>query len=326
MVQCADMSVPNDVRTDCEQPAEEPTGPTGLVFDIKRFAIHDGPGIRTTVFLKGCPLTCLWCHNPESQARGPEILYSPDSCIACGQCVIVCPQGCHTLVDGIHHYDRTLCKQCGRCTEECYAQALELAGKPMTVDQVMEEVSRDLPFYETSQGGMTISGGEPMVQFPFTRALLMRARELGIHTCLDTTGVAPSNRYRELTEWVDLYLYDLKETDPERHRRTTGAPLETVLDTMKAIDRWGSAMILRCPVIPGLNARPDHFEAIGRLAETLTHLVEINILPYHALGISKTERLGKKPRLSDVDFPEDEMVEEWIQMVQRHTRVPVRRG
>jgi len=324
------MSVRNQPSSSTEtktaRRSDERSPVTGLVFDIKRFAIHDGPGIRTTVFLKGCPLTCLWCHNPESQSRDPEILYSPDQCIACGHCAAVCPHGCHTMVEGVHEYDRTLCKQCGLCTEECYSQALELAGRPMTVEQVLEEVLRDRPFYETSDGGMTVSGGEPMVQFSFAKALLTQAKDQGIHTCLDTTGVAPVARYRELTDLVDLYLYDLKETDPERHKMTVGAPLDIVLENMKEIDRLGSSMILRCPIIPGLNARPDHFEAIGKIADSLKQIVEINILPYHALGVSKTERLGKEPVLRDVAFPEDEVVEQWIEMVQRHTSVPVRQG
>jgi pyruvate formate lyase activating enzyme len=264
----------------------------GLVFDILKFAIHDGPGIRTTVFLKGCPLDCLWCHNPESKDDRVEISYLPAKCVGCGACVAACPRGFHRLADGLHVYDRTACERCGACAVGCYARAIEQVGHLREVGEVLAEVLRDRPFYETSGGGMTISGGEPLAQFGFTRELLARARAEGLHTALDTCGFAPQARYAELLPLVDLFLYDIKTTDPVRHRELTGQPLELIHANLRFLSDSGARLFLRCPLVPGVNDSDAELAGIAALANDLAGVEEIDVAPYHPLGVSKAGRMG----------------------------------
>lgn len=298
-----------------------------IVFDIKKFAIHDGPGIRTTVFLKGCPLKCVWCHNPESQGGMPEISFLDGKCIRCGYCVEICPGKCHSITEEGHFFERGVCQKCGKCAEECYSEALEVIGKNMSVREVMDEVMKDAPFYETSKGGLTVSGGEPMMQFDFTMALLREAKKNKLHTCLDTSGFAPFDKYEKILDLVDIFLYDLKETDSAKHEEFTGAPLEPILKNLKLLDQNGAKLILRCPVIPGFNDREEHLRQIGETAEALDNILEINVHPYHPLGKSKSSRIGKEYPLTELEsFVEDEVIERWIEKIKTHTSVPVTRN
>ena len=295
---------------------------SGIVFDIQKFSIHDGPGIRTTVFLKGCPLRCLWCHNPESQSARPELLFSPEKCIGCGYCFKACPNQAHKMKDGLHIIDRSLCVSCGKCTEECYCGANSLAGKTMSVEAVMDEVLKDKPFYVNSGGGMTLSGGEPMNQFEFSRELLRSAKQNGLHTCMETCGFASAEHFLTIVPLVDLFLFDLKETDPLLHHKYTGVLPDRILENLHVIDNAGAKCVLRCPIIPGLNDREDHFRNIGRIAETLSNLSEINIMPYHPLGDSKLARLGREFSFQSI-YPDELRVRSWIGAVQQHTSIPV---
>ena len=230
---------------------EDAPGVTGRVFDIQRFSLHDGPGIRTTVFLKGCPLRCLWCHNPEGISASPTVSFLPEKCMACGECVRICAHGAHRLEasdpsdsKAIHVYDRETCQECGECAEFCDTGTLEFVGRPMTVEEVMKEVKQDRAFYLTSGGGMTISGGEPLAQIDFTLALLRAAREQGIHRCVETAGFASWERLRAILPMVNLFLFDCKETDAQRHAEFTGQSNRIILENLRALHAAGAKVEL----------------------------------------------------------------------------------
>ncbi len=286
---------------------------TGMIFDIQKFSIHDGPGIRTTVFVKGCPLRCRWCHNPESNTLARELSFMPDKCIGCGYCFAHCPDERHRMVDGKHTIERQGCRVCGSCTEQCYAEALELVGREATVQDVIAEVMRDEPFYKTSGGGLTISGGEPLMQIGFTGALLRAAKENGLHCCVETSGFGPFAAIQRIAPMVDLFLYDVKETDPDRHVEFTGVPNGPILENLRRLHDLGAEILLRLPIVPGFNDRDDHFRAVAELAATLPRLQGVEIMPYHRLGESKLQRLGKEAAGRAVaETPSAEQINSWI--------------
>ncbi len=296
-----------------------------LIFNIQRFSVNDGPGIRTNVFFKGCPLNCLWCHNPESKSVKPELGFVVSKCIGCGHCLTQCPGRCHTMEHGEHVIDRTKCLACRACERFC-AGALEIMGREMTVDEVLSEVMKDEIFYKTSNGGMTVSGGEPMIQFPFITELLRAAKDRGLTCCMETCGFAAWARFEEIMPFVDLFLYDVKETDPARHREYTGADNALILENLRRLDGAGAKTVLRCPIIPGLNDRDDHFAAVARLADSLKNVQGIDIEPYHPLGKTKCENLGRDYPLAGLSFPDKAQVQAWIDALAAQTRVPVRQG
>ena len=300
--------------------------PTGMIFDMQRFSVHDGPGIRTTVFLKSCPLRCAWCHNPEGQELEVEISFLPDRCIGCGSCFTICPNGCHILKNDTHVFLRDRCERCGLCTGECYAQALERVGKEVTVAEVVDEVMKDKPFYDTSGGGMTLSGGEPLAQREFSIALLREAKRRDLHTCVETCGHGSYGGLESMLRFVDILFYDFKESDPEKHREYTGVPNLRILENLQRLDAVGAVIFLRCPIIPGMNDRNEHFEAIADLANRTTSIRQIDVIPYHPLGKSKSERIGKEYPLPDESFTDDDEVNRWVAYIQERTEIPVKRS
>ena len=264
----------------------------GMIFDIQRFSLHDGPGIRTTVFLKGCLLHCLWCHNPEAVSARPQLGYRADLCDHCLACVGVCPKAAHYAMDGAHVYDRAMCQVCGMCVEACSRQALRIFGQGMTIDEVMAIVERDRAYYVRSGGGLTLSGGEPLAQFGFSRGLLERARQAGIHTCLETCGAAPRRRFAELLPLVDIFLFDYKATDPRFHRDLTGVDNRLILSNLHWLLEQGAQVVLRCPLVPGVNDHPEHLRAIASLSNLDPAPTRIEIMAYHDLGRTKAEQVG----------------------------------
>ena len=276
---------------------------TGVVTDIQRFSLHDGPGIRTTVFLKGCNLRCGWCHNPETLRPGPELQLIPDKCIGCGACLEACPHGAQVMEDGRRAFRRELCRACGSCAEVCYAEALVLVGREMTVDEVLREVLRDRLYYANSGGGLTISGGEPLCQHDFTLALLRRARDEGLHTAVETNADWPWEQLASLLGVTDLVMMDIKTMDPAAHRKWTGASNERVLDNARRLAADGVDLVVRTPVVPGVNDTPGEIARVADFLRDLANVRYYELLPYHPLGAGKYESLGMEYAFADVRRP-----------------------
>ncbi len=283
--------------------------PSGTIFDIRRFSVHDGPGLRTTVFFKGCPLRCYWCHNPESQHRRRESLYWPERCLGCQSCVAACPQGAIRWEHDRPVLDETKCMLSGECVKVCYAEARQIAGRTMTVAEVMSEIERDVSFYDSSGGGVTFSGGEPLLQAGFLKALLEACRSSEIHTALDTSGFATWATLERIHSLVDLFLYDVKLMDPVRHRKYTLVFNHRILDNLRRLASLGRPVILRMPIIPGINDDPENLRLTGALASELG-LRRIDLLPYHAAATGKYERLHRAYRLPRLQTPPDERMAE----------------
>jgi pyruvate formate lyase activating enzyme len=283
----------------------------GRIFDVQRFSLHDGPGIRTTVFLKGCPARCLWCHNPESQSFAPEVLVVETRCVSCGTCQTVCPHGAPPPGSG-------LCTACGACVEACPAGARRLAGRETTVDAVMEEVLRDRVFYEESGGGVTFSGGEPLAQPEFLRALLRVCRDAGIRTAVDTCGFAPRDRLLALAPLVDLFLFDVKLVDDARHRALTGLPVAPILGNLEALVATHENVWIRVPVVPGHTDAEEDVAATAGLVAGLAGVRQVSLLPYHPTGAAKARRLGRDYPLQALAPPSPERLAQLAALFHEH--------
>jgi len=263
----------------------------GSIFDIKRYAIHDGPGIRTTVFFKGCPLRCTWCHNPESWDSAAQLWYRAGRCIRCGRCVAVCEQHAISLRDEGPVTDVAKCVRCGRCVETCLAGAREIVGRDMTVAAVVDEVAKDTIFYDESGGGVTFSGGEPLMQPEFLVTLLDSCRQLDIHTAVDTTCHADPMVVRTAAERANLFLCDLKHMDPRRHREFTGEDNRLILENIRLLSDMGKEIMIRIPIVPGFNDDQANIKMTGEFAASLGTVIGIDILPYNKGGTEKAKRL-----------------------------------
>jgi glycyl-radical enzyme activating protein len=266
----------------------------GLILNIQRFSTHDGPGVRTTVFLKGCTNNCTWCHNPESIRPKPEVQVFPEHCIGCGRCLEVCPAGAHQLVDGEKVYHRQRCQHCGRCVEECFSGALVRAGRFLEAEEVMAQILEDAPYYRHSQGGATFSGGEPLMQREFLLELLHRCRAQGVHTAVETAGNYPWTFLAELLPSIDLVMYDLKLADPEKHRHYIGNDGERVRANLLLLGTSGKPLIVRTPVVGGVNDTPEEISGIARFIADFPELLYYELLPYHTLGQAKLQSLGSR--------------------------------
>jgi pyruvate formate lyase activating enzyme len=267
---------------------------TPLIFDIKRYAINDGPGIRIVIFLKGCNLNCSWCHNPESISTVMERMYASAKCIKCGTCVKACPEKAITLTaDGIIT-DTDLCQMNGSCAEVCPTKALEISGKPMSVAEIMNEIEKERVFFDQSGGGVTFSGGEPLLQSKFLIELLDECGKRGIHRAVDTAGLANTEIILDVAKRTDLFLYDLKLMDSEKHRKWVGVPNEKILENLKVLAETGVKIIIRIPLVGGVNDDAENMEATARFVAQLSgEEKEINLLPYHKIAQTKYQKLGR---------------------------------
>ncbi len=271
----------------------------GLIFDIQRFAIHDGPGIRTLVFMKGCPLRCPWCQNPESMAGEPEISYFASNCIACNACSERCAQGAIAVAgDGARAIDRARCNLCGKCLDTCYAGAINIVGRYLTVAEVLAEAQRDRRFYDNSGGGVTFSGGEPTAQPVFLEAALAAAHAADLRTAIETCGYVRWDTLARILRHTDLALYDIKHMDPVAHRRLTGVPNDLILANLRRIDALGVPVRVRLPLVPGYNDALANVHATAAFVAGLRHAQALDILPYHRLGEPKWRQLGRAYELS----------------------------
>ena len=284
---------------------------TGVVFRIARFAVHDGPGIRTTVFLKGCPLRCWWCHSPESQSPLPELALRPERCLACGTCLPFCPRQAIGIDGTSFITDRERCEACGACADACPAGAREIVGTRWTPDQLLAEIEKDVLFYDESGGGVTFSGGEPTMQSEFLIAMLTQCRARRIHTVVDTCGLAPEATFRAIAGLADLFLFDLKAMDDRLHREVTGASNARILANLSMLGELGRNVRVRFPLIPGINDDEGHVLALGRFVR-LVGVTHVDVLPYHRAGIAKYVRFGVEYRLPDAVPPPPERVDEVV--------------
>ncbi len=288
----------------------------GIVTDIIPFSVNDGPGIRTSVFFKGCPLRCRWCHNPETQRPSPQAMVIASRCVHCGACA-VCPAGAR----GKHgELDSSRCTGCGMCAAICPAEACRISGKAMTPEEVLARILPDRPFFR-KRGGVTLTGGEPMEQPAFAAALAGMLHREGIHTVVETCGYASGEAFREILPYTGLFLFDWKITDPAAHRAWTGRDNRLIRENLELLNREGAEIILRCPVIPGVNDTPEHFRGIAELTNEYPRIRQVDLLPYHALGNSKRCQLGL-PK-DGFEVPDDQAAARWQQELGRICRVPV---
>ena len=283
-----------------------------LIFDVKRFAVHDGDGIRTTVFFKGCPLSCVWCHNPEGISSKPELGYYAHKCVNCGECVKSCSQNAHGMQTNIHIFNRIDCTACGNCEIECLGDALKLYGQRKSVSELLPLLLEDCAFYESSGGGVTLSGGECLLQADFCRELLKKLKEHNVHTAVDTCGFVPRGSIMKVLPYTDIFLYDLKAYDEEVHKRCTGQANKLILENLKYIDSCGKRTEIRIPYVPGYN--DGEIEKLARFISELKNVTRVKILPYHNYAASKYSSLGMKDTLPTI-LPTEEQIHAAVKLM-----------
>lgn len=288
-----------------------------ILFNIQHFSLHDGPGIRTVLFFKGCPLSCIWCHNPEGKNAKPTLSYLKEKCLFCGKCASVCPADAHQLKDG-HEIFRQKCVLCGRCADACSFGALEMLGREYTIDEILNEAEKEKIYYGDN-GGITISGGEPFGQYEALINLLKALKEKEYHICIETSGYTSHERIAEAAKYTDLFLYDYKESNNERHIKYTGVDQDKILNNLNVLDSLNARVILRCPIIPDINDYDAHFEKIAETANMHTCIQSVELMPYHPLGISKSDSIGEKYVYENDKFAKIELVEKYCKAIQKST-------
>jgi len=293
-------------------------GKNGIIFNIQKFSVHDGPGIRTTVFMKGCPLRCRWCSNAESMNPEPELGVIYSNCNNCGKCIKVCPEGVISLEDEKIRFDRQKCTACGECVAACAPGALTVYGKRVTVDDVFREVNKDKAFYEGSSGGVTASGGEALQQADFVAELFKRCREAGIGTCLDTSGYAPTDKLEKVLVFTDYVLYDIKHMDAKAHKQFTSVPNEIILHNAEVVAASGAHMLCRLPLIKGVNDSEENITKTAKFLKTLGNSAGIELLPYHRLGIGKYKTLDRTYPGESFQTPDTERLEAAKKIFEEH--------
>jgi len=271
----------------------------GVLMDVKRYAVHDGPGIRTTLFLKGCPLRCIWCHNPEGMISSPQVAYYEQKCINCGECVRICSYGAHSLLTGVHTFDREKCQCCGSCVDYCLGMALKFYGKTITVKEALNICAEDLPFYESSGGGVTVSGGEPLMQADFCRELFIELKKMNISTAVDTCGYVEWKAFEKVLELTDIFLFDVKHIDSDKHELLTGKGNNLIFENLVRLSKTKAKIEIRIPLIPGCNDEKEVIDRIGNLLSQL-RIDKVRVLPYNRFAGSKYFALGMPFDVSNV--------------------------
>lgn len=296
---------------------------SGTVFDIQRFSIHDGPGIRTTVFLKGCPLHCAWCHNAEGLSEKRELFYNKETCVHCGRCVNVCPSKAHGFTEKGHILDFTRCEKCFACVDACPAEALRVIGKKMSAEEVIKEVLKDKSFFDFSGGGLTLSGGEPLLQGVFSTEIARLAKENKISVCVETSGHVPKETILAIAPFVDLFLFDYKMSDEEKHVKYIGVSQDKILKNLSLLSELKKEIVLRCPIIPGCNDNESHYSAIAKLAEQMDAVSAIRLEPYHPYGVKKYEALGLLPLYKKEEGMDEDRAKKAKDFIQNLTKKEV---
>ncbi len=285
------------------------------IFEIKRFAVHDGDGIRTTVFIKGCPLKCVWCHNPEGIDFKPQLAYYENKCIGCGECIDVCVANAHFIENGMHKFDREKCIACGSCENVCLGNALTFYGRDMSVDELLPKLLEDKEFYDSSNGGVTLSGGECLMHANFCAELLKKLKENGVHTAIDTCGLVTKETLDKVIPYTDIFLYDIKAIDESIHEKCTGVSNKQILENIKYLDDKGCKIEVRIPFVPEYN--DGEIGGIAKLLSTLKNLTKVRVLPYHNYAGSKYASLDMKNNLPTI-LPTDEQMENARNIIRKY--------